>query len=144
MIQFKLNEIMHESTIFEPYEVILWYKKMCKISILLPKFVAFFCYMVNIHLEKWLIRCDTKRAIWWDLYNRQISIFASNIWVPSFARCRLTNANDSWKNKGFLLLQDKCYWIWYKNNKFHTFFLSLYDFLWLYYHDYSWFMYDLI
>ena len=32
-------------------------------------------YMVNIHLEKWLMRCDTKRAIWWDLYNKHISIF---------------------------------------------------------------------
>ena len=48
---------------------------MCKISILLPNLVAFSCYPVNIHLEKWLMGCDTKRAIWWDLYNKHISIF---------------------------------------------------------------------
>ena len=48
---------------------------MCKISFLLPDLVAFSCYTVNIHLEKWLMRCDTKRAIWWDLYNKHISIF---------------------------------------------------------------------
>ena len=39
------------------------------------KFSSISCYMVNIHLEKWLVRCDTKRAIWWDLYNKHISIF---------------------------------------------------------------------
>ena len=48
---------------------------MWKISFLLPNLVAFSCYTVNIHLEKWVIRCDTKRAIWWDLYNKHISIF---------------------------------------------------------------------
>ena len=48
---------------------------MCKILFLLPNLVAFLCYTVNIHLEKWLMRCDTKRAIWWDLYNKHLSIF---------------------------------------------------------------------
>ena len=48
---------------------------MCKISFLLPNLVAFSCYTVHIHLEKWLMRCDTKRAIWWNLYNKHISIF---------------------------------------------------------------------
>ena len=48
---------------------------MCDISFLVPNLVAFSCYTVNIHLEKWLMRCDTKRAIWWDLYNKYISIF---------------------------------------------------------------------
>ena len=48
---------------------------MCDGSFLVPNLVAFSCYTVNIHLEKWLIRCDTKRAIWWDLYNKYISIF---------------------------------------------------------------------
>ena len=43
---------------------------MCKISFLLPNLVAFSCYTVNIHLEKWVMRCDTKRAIWWNLYNK--------------------------------------------------------------------------
>ena len=33
------------------------------------------CYTVNIHLEKWLMRYDAKRAIWWEKYNRHISIF---------------------------------------------------------------------
>ena len=47
---------------------------MCKISFLLPNVVAFSCYTVNIHLEKWLMRCDTKRTIWWDLYNKHIYI----------------------------------------------------------------------
>ena len=48
---------------------------MCKISFLQPNLITFSCYTVNIHLEKWLIRCDTKRAIWWDLYNKHIYIF---------------------------------------------------------------------
>ena len=39
------------------------------------KFSSFFCYTVNIYLEKWLIRCDTNHAIWWYLYNKHISIF---------------------------------------------------------------------
>ena len=42
---------------------------MFDISFLVPNLVAFPCYTVNIHLEKWVMRCDTKRAIWWDLYN---------------------------------------------------------------------------
>ena len=64
---------------------------MCKISFFQPSLVSFSCDTVNIHLEKWLMRCDTKRAIWWDLYNEHISIFTWNIWVPSFARRRFTN-----------------------------------------------------
>ena len=48
---------------------------MCKISFVLPNLVAFPCYTANIHLEKWLMRCDTKRAIWCDLYNKHMSIF---------------------------------------------------------------------
>ena len=51
-----------------------WYNNMCKISFVLPNLVAFSCYTASIHLEKWLMRCDTKRAIWWDLYNNRISI----------------------------------------------------------------------
>ena len=45
---------------------------MCEISFLLPDLVAFSCYTVNI---QWLMWCDTKRAIWWDSYNKHISIF---------------------------------------------------------------------
>ena len=48
---------------------------MCQISFLLPNLVAFLGYTVNIHSEKGLMRCDTKRAIWWDLYNKPMSIF---------------------------------------------------------------------
>ena len=48
---------------------------MGKISFLLPNLVAFFCYTVHIHLEKWLVRYDTKRVIWWDLYNKYVFIF---------------------------------------------------------------------
>ena len=48
----------------------------CKqMSFLLPNLVAFLCNTVNIHLEKWLMGCNTKRAIWWDLFNTHISIF---------------------------------------------------------------------
>ena len=57
--------------------------KMCKISFLQLNLVAFSSYTVNIHLEKWLMRCNTKHAIWWDLYNTYL-YFASNIWVPIF------------------------------------------------------------
>ena len=48
---------------------------MDKISFVLPNLVAFSYYTVHIHLEKWLMRYDTKRAIWCDLYNKHISIF---------------------------------------------------------------------
>ena len=37
---------------------------MCEISFLLPNLVAFLRYTVNVHLEKGLMKCDTKRAIW--------------------------------------------------------------------------------
>ena len=71
---------------------------MCKISFSLPNLVAFSCYTVNIHLEKWLMRCDIKRFN--EIYTTNTYLyFASNIWVPSFARCRLTN--DSQKPKYF-------------------------------------------
>ena len=43
-------------------------------SFLLPNLVAFLFYTINIHLEKWLM-CDTKRAIWWDLFNKHTSMF---------------------------------------------------------------------
>ena len=61
--------------------------------------VAFSCYTVNIHWEKWLMRCDTKRAIWWNLYNKHISIFCIEYMSTFFARCRITN--DSRKTKRF-------------------------------------------
>ena len=38
--------------------------KICVNLILLPNLVAFSCYSANLHLEKWFMRCDTKRAIW--------------------------------------------------------------------------------
>ena len=48
---------------------------MYKISLLLPNLVSFSTYTVNIQFEKWLIRRDTMRAIWRDLYKKHISIF---------------------------------------------------------------------
>ena len=39
--------------------------------ILVPNLVAFSCSTLNIRVEK----CVTKGAIWWDLYNKHISIF---------------------------------------------------------------------
>ena len=48
---------------------------MCKILFMQPNLVAFSCYTASIHLEKWLMRCDTKRAIWRDLYKKHISTF---------------------------------------------------------------------
>ena len=49
-------------------------KRFVKFIFLLPNLLAFSCYTVNIHLEKWLMMCDTKRAIWWDSYNKHIYI----------------------------------------------------------------------
>ena len=71
---------------------------MCKILFLLPNLVAFSCYTVNIHLEKWLIRCDTKRAIWWDLYNKHISIFCIKHMSTIF---RTLQVNKPSKNQTF-------------------------------------------
>ena len=70
---------------------------MCKISFLLPNLVAFLCYTVNIHLVKWLMRCDTKRAIWWDLYNKHISIFC----IKHLSTIFRTLQVDKWKTKRF-------------------------------------------
>ena len=72
---------------------------MCVISFLVPNLVAFSCYMVNIHLEKWLIRCDMKRAIWWDLCNKYISIFCIKHMNTIF---RTLQVNKWWsKNQTF-------------------------------------------
>ena len=73
---------------------------MCDNSFLVPNLVAFSCYTVNIHLEKWLIRCDTKRAIWWDLYNKCISIFCIKHMSTIFRTLQL----NKWysKNQTFL------------------------------------------
>ena len=79
--------------------VTLSYSKIRKISFLVPNLVAFSCYAGNIHLEKCLMKCDTKRAIRWHLCNKHTSTLASYTWVPSFARCRLTN--NSRKTKRF-------------------------------------------
>ena len=72
---------------------------MCEILFLLPNLVAFSCYTVNIHLEKWLMRCDTKRAIWWYLYNKNISIFCIKHMSTIF---RTLQVNKWWsKNETF-------------------------------------------
>ena len=68
---------------------------MCKISFLLPNLVAFSCYTVNINFEKWLIRCDTKRAIWWDLYNKHISKFC----IKHVSTIFRTLQVNKWKSK---------------------------------------------
>ena len=68
-------------------------KKICKISFLLPNIVAFSSYTVNIHLEKWLMRCDTKRAIWWDLYNKHISIFCIKHMTTIFRTLQVEKPN---------------------------------------------------
>ena len=68
---------------------------MRKILFLLPNLVAFSSYMVNIHFEKWLIRCDTKRAIWWDLYNKHISIFCIKHMSIIFRTLRV----NKWQSK---------------------------------------------
>ena len=100
MIQFKLNEIMHESTIISPSEVTWWYKNMCKISFLLPNLVAFFRYTVNIHLEKGLMRCNTKSAIWWDLYTKHISIFCIKHMSTIFRTLQV----NKWWSKNWMFL----------------------------------------
>ena len=69
---------------------------MCKISFLLPNFVAFSCYTVNIDLEKWLIRYDTKSAIWWGLYSKHISIFCIK---HMSVNVRTLQTNDKWQSK---------------------------------------------
>ena len=66
----KWNEIIHESTI-NSHMVI--YNSVYKLIFGSKILVAFYCYTVNIHLDKWLIRCDAKHAISWDLYIKHIS-----------------------------------------------------------------------
>ena len=72
---------------------------MCKIAFLVPNLVEFSCYTVNIHLEKQLMRCDTKRTIWWDLYNKYISIFFIKHMSIIFRTLQVNN--DSRKTKRF-------------------------------------------
>ena len=62
---------------------------------LVPNFVAFSCYTVNIHVEKYLMRCDTKRAIWWDLYNKHISIFCTKHMSTIFRTLQV----NKWESK---------------------------------------------
>ena len=59
---------------------------MCKISFLLPNLVAFSCYTVNIHLEKWLIRCDT---------NKRTSIFCIKYMSTIFRKLQV----NKWQSK---------------------------------------------
>ena len=93
LVSFDIKLTYHDKSYFIIY-------KYLQNFILLPNLVAFSCYTVNIHLEKWLVRCDTNRAIWWDLYNKHIMIFCiKHMSFNFFARCRWTN--DSWKNKRF-------------------------------------------
>ena len=62
--------------------------------------------------------------------------------VPSFARCRLTN--DGRKTKRFSPFARWMLLNLVTKLKFTQNYISLYDFLWLYYYDYSWFMYNFI
>ena len=68
---------------------------MCKISFLLPNLVAFLWYTGSIRLEKWLMRCDTKRAIWWDLYNKHTSIFCIKYMSTIFRTLQV----NKWQSK---------------------------------------------
>ena len=69
---------------------------MCDILFLVPDLVAFSCYTVNIHLEKWLMRYDTKRAIWWNLCNKYIFIFCIKHMSTIF---RTLQVNEWWSKK---------------------------------------------
>ena len=71
---------------------------MCKISLLLPNLVAFLLNPANIHLEKGLMRYDTKREIGWDLYNKHISIFCIKYMSTIF---RTLQVNKMRKTKRF-------------------------------------------
>ena len=61
---------------------------------MLPNLIAFSCYTVNIHLEKWLMRCETKRSIW-DLYNKHISMFCIKHMITIFRTLQV----NKWQSK---------------------------------------------
>ena len=50
------------------------------------------------------MKCDTKRAIKWDLYNKHISIFCIKHMSTTIARCSLTN--NSPKTKRFFFFSE--------------------------------------
>ena len=75
--------------------------KFVWIKLLVPNLAPFSCYTVHIHLEKYLMRCDTERAIWWDLYNKHISIFCIKH-ISSIFRTLQVNKWHS-KNQTFYL-----------------------------------------
>ena len=77
-----------------------WYKKMCKISSLVPNFIAVSCYMAGKHSFGKVVN-KVMPSVWFgEIYTTNAYLyFVSNTWVPSFARCRLTN--DSRKTKCF-------------------------------------------
>ena len=77
-----------------------WHEKMCKISFLLRNLVAVSCYTVKFHLEKCFMRCDTKSAIWWNLYNKHISILCMKHMSTIF--CTLLVNKWYLKNQTFL------------------------------------------
>ena len=97
---------------FLGYTVAIWNHlmiwKYLQNFIFVTKFSSIFCYTVNIHLEKWLMRCDTKRAIWWELYNKHISIFCIKHMSTIF-RTMWVNKMIVEEPNVFLLLRDKCY-----------------------------------
>ena len=75
------------------------------------------------------MRCDTKRAIWWDLYKKHISIFCIKHMSAIFRTLQVNEMNAT---------------IWYQKLNFAQYYISLYDLLRLYYHAYSSFMHDFI
>ena len=84
---------------------------MCKILFLLPNLVGCLRYTVNIHLEKGLMRCNAKRAIWWDLYNKHIAIFCIKHMSAIFRTLQVNKIMFE-KLNVFLILRGKCYEIW--------------------------------
>ena len=72
---------------------------MCKISFLQPNLIVSLCYTVNIlwKRDSWGVIPSVRFG---EIFTTNTYLyFASNIWVPSFARCRLTN--DGRKTKRF-------------------------------------------
>ena len=125
----------------------LWYShkksfndiKRCAKFHFSTKFSIISCYTVNIHLEKWLMRRDTKRAIWWDLYNKQISIFCIKNMSTIFRTLHVNKWSKRFSHFARWMLLNLLAKI-----NFTHYYILLYGFLWLYHYDYSWFMYDLI
>ena len=111
--------------------------------IMVPDLVAFSFNAGSIHLGKYSMRCDTKRAIWWDVFNKHISIVCIKDMSTIFGTLQI---NKWWSEKQtfFSFCEINATKFGSKNEISYTIinnYMTSYGYVIV---DYSWFMYNLV